>query len=93
MSSEIRLRYENSVEEINAIEPMWNALQEHHMRITPELDRRPPSATWPTLVGCGAPSTSAVHPLARGPETFLVTAEDKSGQSGRGHAPITTTRL
>jgi hypothetical protein len=35
----MRLRYANTVEEIDAVEPMWNAPQEHHVRITPECSR------------------------------------------------------
>jgi GNAT superfamily N-acetyltransferase len=38
----ITLRYADSVEELDVVEPMWNALQEHHARITPELDPRTP---------------------------------------------------
>lgn len=38
----IALRYADSVEEIDTVEPMWNALQEHHVRITPELDPQTP---------------------------------------------------
>jgi hypothetical protein len=38
----ITLRYADSVEEIDAVEPLWNALQEHHVRVTPELDPRTP---------------------------------------------------
>lgn len=36
------LRYADRVEEIDAVEPLWNALQEHHVRITPELGERTP---------------------------------------------------
>jgi len=33
----LTLRYANAVEELAALEPVWNALQEHHAGITPEL--------------------------------------------------------
>jgi GNAT superfamily N-acetyltransferase len=31
------IRYTDSVADLDAIEPLWNALQEHHGEITPEL--------------------------------------------------------
>jgi GNAT superfamily N-acetyltransferase len=31
------LRFADTVEELDAVEPLWNALQEHHARITPGL--------------------------------------------------------
>ncbi len=37
------LRYANSVEDLDAVEPLWNALQEHHARITPSLGPRTPA--------------------------------------------------
>ena len=40
--SAITLRYADGAEEIDVVEPMWNALQEHHVRITPELDPQTP---------------------------------------------------
>jgi hypothetical protein len=39
---EITLRYANSVEEIDVVEPMRNALQEHRVQVTPELDPQTP---------------------------------------------------
>lgn len=39
---EITLRYANSIDEIDTVEALWNALQEHHVRITPELDPQTP---------------------------------------------------
>ena len=38
----IALRYASAVEELDAVEPLWNALQEHHSRITPSLGPRTP---------------------------------------------------
>jgi GNAT superfamily N-acetyltransferase len=39
------LRYADSVAELDALEPLWNALQEHHSRITPELAAGTPRRT------------------------------------------------
>ena len=75
----ITLRYADSVEEIDAVEPMWNALQEHHVRITPELDPQTPGRelgdAWRVR------RSKYIHWL-KDPETFFVIAEDKSGPIG-----------
>ena len=39
---DIELRYAQSIEEIDAVEALWNALQEHHSRITPSLAGQAP---------------------------------------------------
>jgi GNAT superfamily N-acetyltransferase len=74
-----RMRYENTVEQLDAVEPMWNALQEHHARITPELDPRTPERkladAWRVR------RSKYVHWLGN-PETFFVIAEDSSGPVG-----------
>ncbi|HEV7400805.1 MAG TPA: GNAT family N-acetyltransferase [Solirubrobacterales bacterium] len=42
----LTLRYADSVEDLAALEPVWNALQAHHAEITPELGPgTPPRAT------------------------------------------------
>jgi hypothetical protein len=33
--SGLELRYFDTVAELDQLEPLWNALQEHHARITP----------------------------------------------------------
>lgn len=38
----IALRYEDSVEQLDAVKPLWDALQAHHARITPELSPQTP---------------------------------------------------
>lgn len=38
----IALRYLEDAAELDLLEPLWNALQEHHMTVTPELDPRTP---------------------------------------------------
>jgi hypothetical protein len=41
-AEDLNLRYADSVADLDAVEPMWNALQEHHGRITPQLDSQTP---------------------------------------------------
>lgn len=38
----MQLRYADTLEELDAVEPMWNALQEHHVQITPGLGPHTP---------------------------------------------------
>lgn len=75
----ITLRYADSVEELDAVEPMWNALQEHHVRITPELDPRTPKRD---LADAWRMRRSKYVRWLEDPETFFVIAEDRSGPIG-----------
>jgi GNAT superfamily N-acetyltransferase len=75
----ITLRYANSVEEIDVVEPMWNALQEHHVRITPELDPRTPGRD---LADAWRIRRSKYVRWLEDPETFFVIAEGGSGPIG-----------
>jgi GNAT superfamily N-acetyltransferase len=76
---EITLRYASSVEEIDAVEPMWNALQEHHVRITPELDPQTPKRE---LADAWRIRRSKYVRWLEDPETFFIVAEDESGPIG-----------
>lgn len=40
----LELNYGNEVAELDAIEPLWNALQAHHTEISPQLGGRPARA-------------------------------------------------
>jgi ribosomal protein S18 acetylase RimI-like enzyme len=75
----ITLRYADSVEEIDAVEPMWNALQEHHVRITPELDPQTPGRE---LADAWRVRRSKYVRWLEDPETFFVVAEDEGGPVG-----------
>lgn len=75
----ITLRYADSVEEIDALEPMWNALQEHHVRITPELDPQTPKRD---LADAWRIRRSKYVRWLEDPETFFIVAEDESGPVG-----------
>lgn len=75
----ITLRYADSVDEIDAVEPMWNALQEHHVRITPELDPRTPGRE---LGDAWRVRRSKYVRWLEDSETFFVIAEDESDPIG-----------
>ena len=79
MSDAVNLRYESTVEEIDAVEPMWNALQEHHVQITPELDPQTPKRE---LGDAWRVRRSKYVRWLEDPETFFVIAEDASGPIG-----------
>lgn len=76
---EITLRYADSVEEIDAVEPLWNALQEHHGRVTPELDPQTPKRD---LADAWRIRRSKYVRWLEDPETFFLVAEDESGPVG-----------
>ena len=75
----ITLRYADSVEEVDAMEPLWNALQEHHVRVTPELDPQTPKRD---LVDAWRIRRSKYVRWLADPETFFILAEDESGPVG-----------
>ena len=75
----LTLRYADSTEEIDAVEPMWNALQEHHVRITPDLGSQTPGRD---LADAWRMRRSKYVRWLKDPETFFVIAEDGSGPIG-----------
>jgi ribosomal protein S18 acetylase RimI-like enzyme len=80
----IALRFADGVEELDAVEPMWNALQEHHGRITPELDPRTPKRT---LGAAWRVRRAKYERWLQDPETFFVIAE--IGERPVGYAFVT----
>jgi ribosomal protein S18 acetylase RimI-like enzyme len=42
VGAEVELRHLDGAMELNSLEPLWDALQEHHAKISPELDARTP---------------------------------------------------
>jgi GNAT superfamily N-acetyltransferase len=70
------LRYADGVEEIDIVEPMWKTLQEHHVRITPELDPRTPGRD---LADAWRMRRSKYVRWLEDPEAFFVVAEEESG--------------
>lgn len=75
----ITLRYANSVEAIDVVEPLWNALQEHHVRVTPELHPQTPKRE---LGDAWRMRRSKYVRWLEDPETFFIVAEDESGPVG-----------
>lgn len=75
----VTLRYADSVEELDAIEPLWNALQEHHARITPRLDPRTPKRD---LADAWRVRRSKYVRWLEDPETFFLVAEDEGRPVG-----------
>lgn len=76
----MRLRYEDEVARLDAVEPLWNALQEHHMQVTPELDPRTPKRT--DLGEAWRVRRAKYVRWLADPESFFVIAEDASGPIG-----------
>ena len=78
------LRYCDSIGELDTLEPLWNALQEHHARITPELapgtPKRAGDEAW-------ARRRAKYERWLRGPDSFFVIAEE--GGSPVGYAFVT----
>jgi ribosomal protein S18 acetylase RimI-like enzyme len=75
----MNLRYADSIEELGAVEPLWNALHEHHSRITPELAPGTPKRTveeaWPRR-------RAKYERWLQEPETFFAIAEDDGAAVG-----------
>ncbi len=68
----VALRFENSPERLDALEPLWNALQEHHARISPTLGPGRPARE---LAEAWWVRRSKYERWLKDPETFFVLAE------------------
>lgn len=75
----LTLRYTDAVEDLDALEPVWNALQDHHAEITPELGPgTPPRAraeAWRIR-------RSKYEHWLEDPDTFFVIAEADGEPAG-----------
>jgi RimJ/RimL family protein N-acetyltransferase len=69
----VSLHYANTVEELAALEPVWNALQTHHSEITPDLGSRTPKRTMPDAWRI---RRSKYEHWLSDPDTFFVVAAD-----------------
>jgi GNAT superfamily N-acetyltransferase len=77
--SRISLRYESNVAALDLVEPIWNALQEHHSRITPQLDPRTPKRD---IADAWRVRRAKYVRWLEDPEAFFVIAEDEGGPVG-----------
>jgi GNAT superfamily N-acetyltransferase len=75
----MRLRHVDSPDGLDSIEPLWNALQEHHSRITPSLGPHTPKRE---LGDAWRMRRSKYERWLEDPETFFVVAEDAGGPIG-----------
>jgi GNAT superfamily N-acetyltransferase len=73
------LRYATGVEEIDAVEPLWNALQEHHVRVTPRLDPATPKRD---LADAWRVRRAKYVRWLEDPDAFFVLAEEEGGPIG-----------
>jgi ribosomal protein S18 acetylase RimI-like enzyme len=81
---DITLRYTDSVDELDTLEPLWNALQEHHGRITPDLGAHTPKRD---MENAWRIRRRKYERWLEAPETFVVIAE--SGGQPVGYAFVT----
>jgi RimJ/RimL family protein N-acetyltransferase/ribosomal protein S18 acetylase RimI-like enzyme len=79
------LRYANSVDELTALEPVWNALQEHHVEITPDLGSQTPKRS---LADAWRIRRSKYERWLGDPDTFFVLAESDGAPVGYAFVTI-----
>jgi GNAT superfamily N-acetyltransferase len=77
------LRFASSVDELSALEPLWNALHEHHSEITPSLGGTPRRE----LADAWRKRRTKYERWLEDPDTFFVVAEN--GGSPIGYAFVT----
>ncbi len=80
----ISLRYAESIDELDALEPLWNALQTHHEQITPDLGAHTPKRE---TADAWRIRRSKYESWLKSPETFAVIAE--SDGKAVGYAMVT----
>jgi GNAT superfamily N-acetyltransferase len=80
----IALRYVDQADQLHVVEPLWNALQEHHSSLVPNLGgsapKREPAEAWRRR-------RAKYERWLEDPETFFVLAED--GDRPVGYAFVT----
>ena len=81
------LRYANTVEDLTALEPVWNALQAHHSRISPSLGERTPKRDFAEAWRI---RRAKYEHWLDDPDTFFVIAE--AGGDPVGYACVTIGR-
>lgn len=83
-SVEISLRYSNDAAELPLLEPLWNALQEHHIEVTPDLGAETPKRPLPEAWRI---RRSKYEHWLEDPDSFFVIAE--AGGEPAGYAFVT----
>lgn len=81
---EITLHYAGEVDRLSALEPLWNALQEHHSKLTPNLGGSAPNRE---LADSWRRRRVKYEGWLKDPATFFVVAED--GDRPVGYAFVT----
>ncbi len=81
---EISLRYAGRADQLDTVEPLWHALQEHHSKITPSLDASVPKRE---LADSWQRRRAKYERWLENPKTFFVVAEN--GDRPIGYAFVT----
>ncbi len=76
---EISLRYSSDPAELPLLEPLWNALQEHHIEVTPDLGAATPKRSLPEAWRI---RRGKYERWLGDPDTFFVIAEAGDGPAG-----------
>jgi GNAT superfamily N-acetyltransferase len=76
---EIALRRADRADQLDVVEPLWNALQEHHSKLIPNLGDRAPKRG---LADSWRRRRAKYERWLEDPETFFVIAEDGDGPIG-----------
>ncbi len=82
--SEITLRYADDADRLEAVEPLWNALQEHHSSLVPNLGGSAPKRE---LADSWRRRRAKYERWLKDPATFFVIAQD--GDHPIGYAFVT----
>lgn len=72
MQTDMTLRFANSHDELDRVEPLWDALQEHHARIAPSLAGVAPKRS---LTDAWRHRRAKYERWLQDPDTFFVIAE------------------
>jgi ribosomal protein S18 acetylase RimI-like enzyme len=82
--SEITVRFASEIDQLATVEPLWNALQEHHSKLIPNLGGSAPKRE---LADSWRRRRAKYERWLQDPETFFVVAED--GDRPIGYAFVT----
>jgi len=84
-ASDLALRYVDTVAELAALEPIWNALQAHHVEVTPDLGADTPKRS---LADSWRIRRSKYERWLADPDTFFVLAERNGAPLGYAFVTI-----